>query len=463
MADQLGKLFKGALGLIRTARETEFDSTDSVTSDGINQQTNHVNHLDEKINQMNHQMNPPVNHRLNISRTLNEGKANEGKANEEQNQAPFESVLNNRTVPANIEHSGAEHSSVELNSSNSPTIDHQSFGRHSTSRTCQTDDLGPSPAKKARTIEISIPEQFHSTKLTKIIKLNRDSPSDWLLIGRVTAKSFLEIYSGPESNGGCFSFQFKDNSGQIHVSVSSDSQSDRLTRLYDLLVIDKCYLITKGTIQRTNRRYGRRTSHYCEIALDDHSIIEQTDDIDAISAFVHSVADSCIPPIGFNFAKLDRIANHSSGIVLDVIGICTGIEETCYFQTKTNGPALRKSVFLVDETKTQILLKLFDKQAHSFRGRPNDVIVLRDVLISDFNSLMPTSCTLLEVNRETAETDRLRQWWSENATTVQLADKPLITGWSSLSSISLDEVKRHGCVKIQAKATIIKIGGFRHF
>ena len=451
MADQFGKLFKGALGLIWTAHETEFDSTGSVTGAVMNRQTANVNHPTEEIvARESRQMNAPINHCPNLSRTLNEERAIEGGENEEQNRSATDTLLNHSTVSGFVE--------LKNNSDSSLASDHQSTSRHSVSRACQTDDLGPSPAKKARTIEISIPEQFDSSKLTKIIDLYPDSPTDWLIIGRVMAKSFLQNHSNQEFGGACFSFEFADKSGQIHVRMSSDSPSDRLTKLYDLLEVDKCYLIKRGTVMRSKRQYGRRWCCFREINLDDHSIVERTKDVETISAFVHSVKDSCIPPIKFNFEDLSSIL--WSGPVLDLIGVCTEIKETIYFRKKANGPGLRKNVFLIDDKKNQVLLKLFDDYARSFRGQPNDVVVLRDVVVSDFGSVMPTSCTSMEINREMAETERLRKWWSENATKVQLTGKPLIIGWSSLSQISLDKVKRLGCVTIQTKATIVRIGWF---
>ena len=461
---RLSRLIKGALGFLWARHEISGDDllTDSnmlCLNDSItNQLTVVVNtRSEERIN--HHVAN--INHDESDSDSAVDRFVGLNEEGVKCNQTQSGSLLNDSAL-ALPGFAPDEHSSVEMNNSNSQVAsDHQAAAsvHHSDGQTDQTDDLGPSPAKKARITEIDSNQAENAlhrprpNPVTDIIALNCTSPSGWLIKGRVTAKSFLKRFSDSSSDsssdGSYFSFEFMDRSAEIHIRMASDSPSDHLAKLYDLLEVNKCYLIIRGQVKRSNRRHARRTSYPYEIALDNHSIFLRLCD---------GAAD--IPPIRFSFANFEIIKNYPSGCVVDVIGICKWVEEaSVYFRKKTNGQALRRNVFLIDQTKNLLLLKLWDEHASSFRGQVGDVIVLRNVLISDFYSLTTSGYTSLEINRELVEADRLRQWWqTENNGQMQLTDKPTVASWSSLSEISFVNVKRIGCASIQTKATIVQIG-----
>jgi replication factor A1 len=250
----------------------------------------------------------------------------------------------------------------------------------------------------------------------------------WTIKARVTAKSHVKHFTNAKGPGKLFSFDLLDaHGGEIRaVCFSSIARYDQF---YDLIEVDKVYLISRGALRPAKKQFNNLNNDY-EINLDNTSSIE-----------VCSGDDSSIPRQQFNFREISEIANMDKGSMVDLLGVVTSVSPSSTFMRKNGVETQKRVLQLKDMSRCSVEITMWGdfcnaegQQLQSLCDSGlNPVLALRSGLVGDFNgkSVGTISSTLLKVNPDFSDAERLRQWYiteGENTACTSLS----VGGMSSM-------------------------------
>eukprot|EP01101_Sappina_pedata_P007163 TRINITY_DN3740_c0_g1_i1.p1 TRINITY_DN3740_c0_g1~~TRINITY_DN3740_c0_g1_i1.p1 ORF type:complete len:342 (-),score=122.19 TRINITY_DN3740_c0_g1_i1:6-1031(-) len=120
-----------------------------------------------------------------------------------------------------------------------------------------------------------------------------------------------------------------------------------------------------------------------------------------------------IPRAVYNFCKIPEIAEQPQDTIVDVIGIITTISEIQSIKTKTGTTAQKRTITMIDDTKTAIDISVWGASAEkvddSYIQR---VICLKAARVSDFagKTLNTQTSTQLEIDPDIPECYALQRW-----------------------------------------------------
>lgn len=271
-----------------------------------------------------------------------------------------------------------------------------------------------------------------------------------IIKGRVVSKSNVHSWNNAKGKGVLFSFDIKDSSDTMRFTAFGKE----CVKFYDQVQIDHVYLIARGRVKQANKKY---TNSNYEISLTEHSVIELYED------------DQDCPSITYNFVDFEEISHYvNSNSFVDIVGVVVEIDElSTYVRRKDSVQGMKRNIQLVDQTGNQIVCTLWENYGKDFNGKLGDVIVIKNVNVSDFHnvSLSTLSNSTVQMNPEMTIVDQLRTWFNgqKNLTTRKLTNVSTSspTEWSTLSIITLENVKRLNQPSILVKAVIINLGMFR--
>ncbi|KAM0877104.1 hypothetical protein ACQ4PT_035749 [Festuca glaucescens] len=250
----------------------------------------------------------------------------------------------------------------------------------------------------------------------------------WTIKARVTAKSHVKNFTNAKGPGKLFNFDLLDaHGGEIRaVCFSSTARYDQF---YDLIEVDKVYLISRGALRPAKKQYNHLNNDY-EIHLDNTTSIE-----------VSSGDDSSIPRQQFNFREISEIANMDKGTMVDLLGVVTSVSPSSPFMRKNGVETQKRVLQLKDMSGCSVEITMWGdfcnaegQQLQSLCDSGlNPVLALRSGLVGDFNgkSVGTISSTLLKVNPDFSDAERLRQWYiteGENTACTSLS----VGGMSSM-------------------------------
>ncbi|CAM0958420.1 unnamed protein product [Alopecurus aequalis] len=250
----------------------------------------------------------------------------------------------------------------------------------------------------------------------------------WTIKARVTAKSHVKHFTYAKGPGKLFNFDLFDAHGGEIRAVCFNT-NPRFDQFYDLIEVDKVYLISRGPLKPAKKQYNHLNNDY-EIHLDATTSIE-----------VSSGDDSSIPRQQFNFREISGIANMDKGSMVDLLGVVTSVSPSTPFMRKNGVETQKRVLQLKDMSGCSVEITLWGdfcnaegQQLQSLcDSGANPVLALRSGLVGDFNgrSVGTISSTLLKVNPDFSDAVRLRQWYiteGENAACTSLS----VGGMSSM-------------------------------
>lgn len=274
----------------------------------------------------------------------------------------------------------------------------------------------------------------------------------WVVKGRVTSKATLKYYDNEKGSGSYFSFNFKDKTCEVRITAFNEAAE----KFFELIKTNNCYLIGSARVRKANQEYIQ-TSHPYEIFLDPCSIVQICEE---------EINDT---EIVYNFVNFEELKNYQEGKMIDTMGIIKEIGETSTYMKRRSGIEGSKiCLYLVDNTKNEILVTLWDEQTTSFNGKINDVCILRNVIVSDYKNLSLNSSpyTVIELNKKMVEVDELKEWWTffvnDSIKIKKLTKRPsFLSDDPKLNLIKLDEIKKHDYgISMRINAVILEIGNF---
>jgi replication factor A1 len=132
----------------------------------------------------------------------------------------------------------------------------------------------------------------------------------WTIKARVTAKSDLRHYGNARGPGKVFSFDLLDAQGGEIRATCFNLQVDQF---FDLIEVDKVYLISRGTLKPAQKKYNPLNSDY-DILVDNSTSIE-----------VCSDDDSSIPRQQYDFRQISEIEKMENGSLVDLLVVVTSV------------------------------------------------------------------------------------------------------------------------------------------
>ncbi|GJN36320.1 hypothetical protein PR202_gb25169 [Eleusine coracana subsp. coracana] len=228
----------------------------------------------------------------------------------------------------------------------------------------------------------------------------------WTIKARVTVKTDLRHYQNARGTGKVFSFDLLDaKGGEIRVTCFNL----QVDRYFDLIEVDKVYLISRGIVKPAHKKYYPLNSDY-EIYADDSTFIE-----------VCSDDDCSIPKQQYAFQQISEIENMENGSLVDLLGVVTLVSPSATITRKDGTGTQKRTLHLKDMSGRSVEITLRGKfcdgegqvlQRHYDSGS-SSVLAVKGGRISDFSSrfVVTISSTQLKVNPDFPDAERLRQWY----------------------------------------------------
>ncbi|KAH8554654.1 putative replication factor-A protein 1 [Umbelopsis sp. PMI_123] len=219
----------------------------------------------------------------------------------------------------------------------------------------------------------------------------------WIIKARVTQKSDIKFWHKGTSEGKLFSVNLLDKSGEIKATAFNAE----VDRLHSLLQENKTYYISKARVSMAKKQFSNLNNDY-ELVFDSNSEVEECN-------------DDSIPTMSFDFVEIAKLDNGiEKGDTVDIIGVVKDDEGIQEIVSRASGkPVKKRQLTIVDMSKKQVKLTLWDRQAESFDSTSYPVVACKGCRVSDFGgrSLSLLSSGTLKVNPDIPEAKQLRQWY----------------------------------------------------
>ncbi|KAL2935356.1 Replication protein A 70 kDa DNA-binding subunit B [Bienertia sinuspersici] len=238
----------------------------------------------------------------------------------------------------------------------------------------------------------------------------------WTIKVRVTSKGDLRSYSNAKGEGIVFNVELTDEDGtQIQATMFKEAAK----KFHDIFQMGKVYYISKGTLKVANKRFNPVPNDY-EMTLNENSIVEEV-----------SSEGVYIPETVFNFVPIDQLGLHVNGKdLVDVIGVVQNVSPTMSIRRKINNEMIpKRDITIADESKKTVVVSLWNDHATTLGQELLDmadkspVVAIKSVKVGDFQgvSLSAISKSVIKINPDLPESNRLRSWYDSEGREASLA------------------------------------------
>ncbi|KAM3399754.1 hypothetical protein ACQJBY_004908 [Aegilops geniculata] len=228
----------------------------------------------------------------------------------------------------------------------------------------------------------------------------------WTIKARVAAKSQVKHYNNARGPGKLFNFDLRDAHGGEIRAVCFNTQLDQF---YDLIEVDKVYLISRGSLKPANKQFNHLNNDY-EVSLDAATTIE-----------VCSDDDSSIPRQQFDFRQISEIANMDKDTMVDLLGVVTSVSPSSPFTRKDGVETQKRVLQLRDMSGCSVEITFWGgfcnaegQQLQSLcDSGSNPVLALRSVRVGEFKgrNVSTIGSSFLKINPDFPAAESLRQWY----------------------------------------------------
>ncbi|CAH1442944.1 unnamed protein product [Lactuca virosa] len=266
---------------------------------------------------------------------------------------------------------------------------------------------------------------------------------NWTIKVRVTAKGNMRTYKNAKGEGCVFNVELTDEDGtQIQATMFGEAAR----KFFEVFQMGKVYYISKGTLKVANKQYKTVQNDY-EMTLNEYSQVEEA---------VNEVA--FIPETKFSFVPIDQLGPYvNQKELVDVIGVVQSVSPTMSIRRKIDNESVAKrDIVIADDTKKTVVISLWSDLATDLGQKLLDmadespVVAIKSLRVSDFQgvSLSTVSKSIIEINPETPDSQKLKSWYSTEGkeTSMEAVGSSLSpsmkTGGRSLYSdrVTLDQI-----------------------
>ncbi|KMS97799.1 hypothetical protein BVRB_5g123610 [Beta vulgaris subsp. vulgaris] len=238
----------------------------------------------------------------------------------------------------------------------------------------------------------------------------------WTIKVRVTSKGNMRSYRNARGEGNVFNVELTDEDGtQIQATMFNEAAR----KFFDRFQVGKVYYISKGTLKVANKQFKTVQNDY-EMTLNEYSMVEEASDEGVY-----------IPEPKFNFVPIDQLGLYVNGKdVVDVIGVVQSVSSTMSIRRKINNEMIpKRDITIADESKKTVVVSLWNEHATTIGQELLDmadkspVVAIKSVKVGDFQgvSLSAISKSILKINPDLPESQKLRSWYDSEGREASLA------------------------------------------
>lgn len=236
----------------------------------------------------------------------------------------------------------------------------------------------------------------------------------WTIKARVLSKGPIRTWDKGTSQGKLFSVDVQDQDGCVKMTFFNEE----VDKFHQLLAVDKAYFFSNGQPKQINPRYAR-PGQELEISMGRDSDVRFCSD------------DQClIPKMTYEFVPIEQLSSFDANSVVDVIGVVSSLSDVANFTSSRTGQNLNKrTVTLVDQSRSTIELALWGETALNFKGENRQVLALKAARLTEFNgrSLSTGQGTHMEIMPDVPEAHTLQMWYNSIG-----QDQPVVSLTSSV-------------------------------
>uniref|UniRef100_A0A671UEZ6 Replication protein A subunit n=1 Tax=Sparus aurata TaxID=8175 RepID=A0A671UEZ6_SPAAU len=217
--------------------------------------------------------------------------------------------------------------------------------------------------------------------------------SKWTIRARVTNKSSIRTWSNSRGDGKLFSMEIVDESGEIRVT----GFNQEVDKYFSLIEVGKVYYVSKGSLKIANKQYTSVKNDY-EMTLNGETSIIPCED------------SSDVPMVQCDFVSIGDLGNREKDAIIDVIGVCKGVDEVTRLTTKTNKEVSKRTLNLMDMSGKLVTVTLWGEEAEKFDGSGQPIVAVKGAKLSDFGgrSLSASFSSTVMINPDIPEAYKLR-------------------------------------------------------
>eukprot|EP01134_Creolimax_fragrantissima_P000499 CFRG0499T1 len=217
----------------------------------------------------------------------------------------------------------------------------------------------------------------------------------WSIKGRCVQKGDYRHWNNDKGQGKLINIKLTDDSGTIRITAFNDVAE----KLFETVRINHVYVFSGGEVKFANAKYND-TGHPCEVTLNKSSVIEE-------------VSDDEVPPVHYQFVKIGTINDQPKDAVIDVIGVCTTINDCVTIQTRAGSTVTKRDVTIQDDSNKSINLTMWGAVAETFDYQSGIVLAVSGARVGDYNgrTLSASSTSMVLPEPDIPDAHRLRGWY----------------------------------------------------
>ncbi|KAJ9677604.1 hypothetical protein PVL29_022537 [Vitis rotundifolia] len=239
---------------------------------------------------------------------------------------------------------------------------------------------------------------------------------NWTIKVRLTNKGTMCTYKNARGEGCVFNVELTDEDGtQIQATMFNEAAR----KFYEKFQLGKVYYISKGALKVANKQFKTVQNDY-EMTLNENSEVEEA-----------SNEETFIPETKFKFVEIEELGPYVNGKELvDVIGVVQSVSPTMSIRRKSNNDVVpKRDITIADKTKKTVVVSLWNDHATNVGQELLDnadkfpIVAIKSLKVGDFQgvSLSTLSKSIVLVNPETPESQKLRSWYDSEGKGASMA------------------------------------------